>query len=184
MLSFRSWILTSPMDLLYRGAWLLVCLFTTACIGVDEDFNPPRTGDIVPHFEVTDLKDGQKVSLTDFRGNTVLVNLWATWCEPCRFETPYLESVYKEYHERGLKIAGISVDSRGSLNAVKQFLSDNGVTYDILLDPDRISTDIFAVMGLPSSFLIAEDGIILFDRVGPIFEDDPQFLSALEDALN
>ncbi len=124
------------------------------------------------------------VSLADFRGAPVLVNLWATWCGPCRFETPYLESVYKEYQDRGLRIAGVSVDSRASLEAVEAFLADNGVTYDILLDPDMVSTDAFAAIGLPASFLVGADGVILFNRLGPILEDDPDFLAALEDALN
>ena len=172
------------MSELHRGARLALLLFVTACIGAGADFRPPRAGDPAPDFEAIALEDGQTVSLADFRGNAVLVNLWATWCGPCRFETPYLESVYQEHQERGLKIVGVSVDSRGSLDAVEQFLADKGVTYDILLDPDMVSTDVFAAIGLPASFLIDAEGMILFDRLGPILEDDPEFLAALEDALH
>ena len=172
------------MSELYRGAGLALLLLVTACIGVGADFRPPRAGDSAPDFEAIALEDGRTVSLADYRGNAVLVNLWATWCGPCRFETPYLESVYQEHQERGLKIVGVSVDSRGSLDAVKRFLADKGVTYDILLDPDMVSTDVFAAIGLPASFLIDAEGMILFDRLGPILEDDPEFLAALEDALH
>ena len=171
------------MSELYRGARLALLLVVTACIGAGADLSPPRAGDQAPDFEVIALEDGQTVSLADFRGSPVLVNLWATWCGPCRFEIPYLESVYQEYQERGLKIVGVSVDSRASLDAVEQFLADKGVTYDILLDPDMVSTDVFAAIGLPASFLIDAEGMILFDRLGPIIEDDPEFLAALEDAL-
>ena len=171
------------MSVLYRGARLALPLFVTACIGAGADLRPPRAGDQAPDFEAIALEDGKTVSLADFRGSPVLVNLWATWCGPCRFETPYLESVYQEYQERGLKIVGVSVDSRASLDAVEQFLADKGVTYDILLDPDMVSTDVFAAIGLPASFLIDAEGMILFDRLGPIIEDDPEFLAALEDAL-
>lgn len=171
------------MSVMYRGAGLALLLFVTACIGAG-DLRPPRAGDPAPDFEAIALEDGQMVSLADFRGGAVLVNLWATWCGPCRFETPYLQSVYEEYKERGLRIAGISVDSRASLEAVEYFLAENGVTYDILLDPDMISTDVFAAIGLPASFLIDADGMIVFNRLGPILEDDPEFLAALEEALN
>ena len=171
------------MSMTHRGVLIALLLFATACIPTDE-LRPPRSGDPAPDFEAIALDGGETVSLADFRGSAVLVNLWATWCGPCRFETPYLESVYEEYQDRGLKIAGVSVDSRASLDAVEQFLADNGVTYDILLDPDMVSTDVFAAIGLPASFLIDADGVILFDRLGPILEDDPAFLAALEDALN
>lgn len=171
------------MSVLSRGARPALLLFIMACVGWDTDLRPPRAGDPAPDFEAIALEDGETVSLADFRGSTVLVNLWATWCGPCRFETPYLQSVYEEYQGRGLKIAGVSVDSRGSLDAVEQFLADNGVTYDILLDPDMVSTDVFAAIGLPASFLIDADGMIVFSRIGPILEGDPEFLGALEDAL-
>ncbi len=168
----------------FSGAGLGLLLFAGACVAVGADLRPPRTGDVAPDFQAVALEGGQTVALADFRGGPVLVNLWATWCGPCRFETPYLQSVYEEYGDRGLKIAGVSVDSRASLEAVEAFLADNGVTYDILLDPDMISTDVFAAIGLPASFLIDSDGVILFDRLGPILEDDPDFLAALEKALN
>lgn len=168
----------------YRRAWAALFLFAASCVGAGADLRPPRTGDVAPDFEALALEGGATVSLADFRGNPVLVNLWATWCGPCRFETPYLESVYKEYQDRGLRIAGISVDSRASLEAVQAFLADNGVTYDILLDPDMISTDVFAAIGLPASFLIDSQGVIVFTRLGPILEDDPEFLAALESALD
>jgi len=171
------------MSLMYRSVGLALLLFVAACVA-GADLRPPRTGDAAPDFQAIALEGGQMVSLADFRGGPVLVNLWATWCGPCRFETPYLESVYEEYQDRGLKIAGVSVDSRASLEAVEAFLADNGVTYDILLDPDMVSTDVFAAIGLPASFLISADGVILFDRLGPILEDDPDFLAALEDALD
>ena len=172
------------MSVLYRGARPALLLFITACVGWDADLRPPRAGDPAPDFEAIALEDGETVSLADFRGSTVLVNLWATWCAPCRFETPYLQSVYEEYQGRGLKIAGVSVDSQGSLDAVEQFLADNGVTYDILLDPDMISTDVFAAIGLPATFILDMDVVIRFMQYGPILEDDPAFLKTLDEILS
>ena len=171
------------MSTSYRSVVPALLLVAASCVGASEDLRPPRTGDAAPDFEAVMLDSDESISLADFRGQPVLINLWATWCAPCRFETPYLQSVYEEYQDRGLRVAGISVDSRSSLEAVQAFLADNGVTYDILLDPDMVSTDVFAAIGLPASFLVDAEGMIVFNRLGPILEDDPEFLAALESAL-
>ena len=167
-----------------HGSIFAAPLLVAACLGAGWDRAPPRTGDAAPDFEALALADLQPVSLSGYRGRPVLVNLWATWCAPCRFETPYLQSIYEEYRDRGLRIAGISVDTRSSLEAVKHFVADYGVTYDILLDPEMVSTDAFGAIGLPASFLVGADGVIVFDRLGPILEDDPEFVAALGEAVN
>ena len=171
------------MSTSYGSVVPALLLVAASCVGASEDLRPPRTGNAAPDFEAVMLDGDESMSLADFRGQPVLINLWATWCAPCRFETPYLQSVYEEYQDRGLRVAGISVDSRASLEAVQAFLADNGVTYDILLDPDMVSTDVFAAIGLPASFLVDAEGMIVFNRLGPILEDDPEFLAALESAL-
>ena len=93
------------------------------------------------------------------------------------------QSVYEENRERGLMVVGVSVDSPSALDSVKDFLGEMGVTYDILLDPDMVSTDVFAAIGLPATFLIDGDGVVRFTRLGPIAEGDPAFLEALEQTL-
>lgn len=159
----------------------LLWLVAAACVPIDSA--PPRVGDEAPDFEAVSLADDSRVSFSDYRGNVVLLNLWATWCAPCRYETPYLQSVHEKYSERGLKIVGVSVDLRTSRDAVEEFLAENEVTYDQLLDPDGMTTDIFGAIGLPATFLIDAEGTIVFNRLGPILDNDPGFLKALEDAL-
>ena len=161
---------------------LFLVFLLAAC--APADLRPPGVGDAAPHFEAVSFENDRIVSLADYAGEVVLVNLWATWCGPCRFETPYLQEIYEENQERGLNIVGISVDSEGSLDAVEYFLEENGVTYDILLDPDMVSTDVFAAIGLPATFLIDQEGVIRFKKLGPILEGDPDFLEALEHALD
>ena len=80
-------------------------------------------------------------------------------------------------------VVGISVDSPSALDMVNEFLEEMGVTYDILLDPEMVSTDAFAPIGYPASYLIDGDGVIRFTRLGPIVEGDPAFLEALEQTL-
>ena len=166
-----------------RGLWVggALLLWVAACR--PGDLRPPQVGDPAPDFQAVSLDGGRTVALADYAGQTILVNLWATWCAPCRFETPYLQSVYEENQERGLMIVGVSVDSPSALDSVKDFLEEMGVTYDILLDPDMVSTDVFAAIGLPASFLIDGDGVVRFTRLGPIAEGDPAFLEALEQTL-
>ena len=144
---------------------------------------PPRVGDTAPEFQAMSLDGERTVALADYAGQTILVNLWATWCAPCRFETPYLQSVYEENRDRGLMIVGISVDSPSALDQVNDFLEEMGVTYDILLDPGMVSTDVFLPQGYPTSYLIDGEGVIRFARIGPIPEGDREFLEALEQTL-
>ncbi len=165
-----------------RAAFALL-VWVSAC-APDNLPSPPQVGDPAPAFQAMSLEGERTVSLSDYAGQTILVNLWATWCAPCRFETPYLQSVYEENQERGLMIVGVSVDSPSALDSVKDFLEEMEVTYDILLDPDMVSTDVFAAIGLPASFLIDPDGVIRFTRLGPIAEGDPAFLEALEQTLD
>lgn len=123
------------------------------------------------------------VSLTDLRGQVVLLNVWATWCGPCRFETPFLQSVYAEHQERGFEILGVSVDDAGFEDTVQEFADENSVTYTILHDSPMQAMDTFHVIGLPATYLIDREGVIRFIRLGPVSEQDQQFWTALEEAL-
>ena len=170
--------------------WKIICVtaglsLVIGCLDVGSGLpSVPRTGDMAPEFQAKLMDTGQAISLEDFRGQPVLVNLWATWCIPCRVETPFLQETYLKHKDQGLRILGISVDSPGSEDIIKRFLEDNSVTYDIALDPSMASTDIFSVVGLPASFLIGADGIIVYNRIGPIAEKDPDFEKALELVLD
>ncbi len=166
-----------------RVLWVsgALLLWVSAC--APGDLRPPQVGDPAPDFQAMSLDGERTVALGDYAGQTILVNLWATWCAPCRFETPYLQSVYEENRDRGLMIVGVSVDSPSALDLVNDFLEEMGVTYDILLDPDMVSTDAFLPIGYPASYLIDGDGVVRFTRLGPIAEGDPAFLEALEQTL-
>ncbi len=168
-----------------RAVWVTVALLllVSAC-APDGLPQPPRVGDPAPEFQAVSLDGVRTVSLSDYAGQTILVNLWATWCAPCRFETPYLQAVFEENRDRGLMIVGVSVDSPSALDQVNGFLGEMGVTYDILLDPETVSTEVFMPFGYPASYLIDGDGVVRFVREGPIAEGDPEFLQALEETLN
>ncbi len=167
-----------------RAVWVTSALLLWVSACAPGELGPPQVGDPAPEFQAVSLETGRTVSLADYAGQTILVNLWATWCAPCRFETPYLQSVYEENRERGLMIVGVSVDSPSAIDSVRDFLEEMGVTYDILLDPDIVSTDAFLPFGYPASYLIDGEGVVRCVRVGPIEEGDPAFLEALEQTLD
>jgi len=163
---------------------LLVALtFSVGCQEGGSD-GPPRVGDVLPDFSAPLMSDGgmrgDSVSLASYRGAPVLVNLWATWCPPCRAEMPYLETVAREYAPSGLRIVGISTDQPGALDQVRDVVAERGVTYDILLDTRARSTDLFGAFGLPVTFLADAEGRITWMRLGPLEEGDPEFAAALD----
>ena len=113
----------------------------------------------------------------------MLLNLWATWCAPCRHETPFLESLYQARKDEGLKIVGISMDTGDARDQVEQFVQEYGVTYPILVDPQMKGMDTWQVLGLPASFLIDREGMLRWMRFGPVSEDDQEFMDALSSTL-
>lgn len=144
---------------------------------------PPQVGDEAPAFAAPSLATGDTVSLASLRGRPVVVNLWATWCPPCRHETPYLQSLYERYQDDGLRIVGITVDGRSAADDARAFLDEMGVTYTQLHDPAMRSLDVFRVIGLPATYVIDAEGIVRFAANRPVFEGDEPFESAIEAAL-
>lgn len=150
--------------------------FLAACTGVERA--GPRVGAPAPDYTATDLV-GDSVSVSSLRGQVVLLNLWATWCVPCRHETPYLQSLNEEHADDGLTIVGISMDSRDARDQVEEFVKEYGVTYRILVDPQMVGLDTWHVLGLPASFLIDREGTLRWMRFGPVSADDEEFTRAL-----
>jgi cytochrome c biogenesis protein CcmG, thiol:disulfide interchange protein DsbE len=147
-----------------------------------ENAGAPRLGEPIRDYVAATLA-GDMVSLESLRGKVVLLNLWATWCPPCRLETPYLQSVFEEYQADGFEIVGISMDAGDAAADVAMFVEEYGVTYTILHDPEMRGLELYKVLGLPATFLIDRDGVLRWMRYGPIAEDDPDFLQALGDVL-
>ncbi len=101
--------------------------------------------------------DGSPVTRESLEGKVVLVNFWATWCPPCRFEMPGFQRVYEEKKDRGFVILGISTDNAGE-RTVREFLRERGITYPVALATSRVVSDFGGVQALPTSFLVGRDG--------------------------
>jgi cytochrome c biogenesis protein CcmG, thiol:disulfide interchange protein DsbE len=141
-----------------------------------------EVGRRVPDFSASSLK-GQAVSLAELRGEVVLLNVWATWCFPCRREMPSFEALYREHGRDGLRIVGVSIDGAGAERDVKEFLHEYGITFDILLDPGQRITRTFRTTGVPETFLIGRDGVLVKHWIGRIDGHSEGIRAPIRDAL-
>lgn len=119
-----------------------------------------------PEFRVETIT-GDVMSLADLRGKVVLVNVWATWCIPCRVEMPLLEGTWQRHKDAGLIVIGASVDG-GDPALVKAFVTDRGVTYPVAIVQDDVIAALGGVSGYPTSVLIGRDGTVRHRVLGPI----------------
>jgi cytochrome c biogenesis protein CcmG, thiol:disulfide interchange protein DsbE len=128
-------------------------------------------GDDAPHAELSRLDGEGTGSIADYRGEWVLVNFWASWCNPCRDESPTLQR-FSERHRDDLVVLGI--DTQDLTDDALEFVDEFGLTYPMLRDPDSESplSDEYGATGLPESFLIDPDGGVAMICRGPIDESD------------
>ncbi len=131
--------------------------FTAALAKLDAEDQSRQRAD----FTLTDLQ-GKAWTLQALRGKIVLVNFWATWCDPCRREMPDLETLYRRFKNQGLVVLAISDDDVGK---VKQLIVEKKFTYPVLLDPGRKVTDLFRVEGIPKSFVYDRDGKLVAQAI-------------------
>jgi len=135
----------------------------------------PKKGAIAPDFTSTDLK-GNQVRLSSFKGKAVVVNFWATWCEPCKIEMPWLVDLQKKYGPEGLQILGVAMDDADDA-AIRQFSVKMGVNYPVLKGTEAIADLYGGLDGLPATFFVDRSGKIADKAVGLMSK------SVIEDAI-
>ena len=137
---------------------------------------PPRVGGPAPAFSLPRLDGKGSVSLASLRGKTVVLNFFASWCDPCKREAPDLQALWSRYRGKGVVVLGVdSGDARGD---ARRFLAAHGITYPIVFDPNEtLALGNYALPGLPVTYVIDPAGRIVGERVlGPI--SDKGFSSA------
>jgi peroxiredoxin len=139
-------------------------------------------GAAAPEYSAQTL-DGTAISLTDLRGRVVLLNIWATWCKPCREEIPALESLHQRHGAEGLDVVGVSIDLSSERPRVEGFARALGATYPLWLDPDDKVSNTFLAIGVPATYLIDRSGTLRWRHMGPITADDTGLNAALASAL-
>ncbi|OGO46819.1 MAG: hypothetical protein A2Z30_04720 [Chloroflexi bacterium RBG_16_64_43] len=129
----------------------------------------PVVGATAPTFALANL-GGERVDLRALRGSPLVLNFWATWCEPCRTEMPLLQSHYEAGRSAGLRILAINFDEPEPL--VRSFVEELGLTFDILLDPGAYVQGLYRVRGYPATFFVDARGVIRGHKVGAMEDSE------------
>ena len=159
-----------------RQQWVVV-LGVVAALGLglgvlvrtlDDELFPVSVGSDAPAFEAHTLDARSEVrTLRDYRGDVVLLNVWATWCVPCREEMPSLQRLHEEFGDDGLRVVAVSIDRGDDAAAkVRAFREEYGLTFDILHDPTGEIQRAYQTTGVPETFVIGRDGVIRKKEIG------------------
>ena len=132
-------------------------------------------------FTLPDLT-GRPVRLTDLHGHPVLINLWATWCHPCREEMPSLQALYTAYREQGFIVVAVASDTDGR-DTVAPFVQQYGLTFPVVLDPHNTLEERLQVAGIPTSYVLDRQGRIVSVEVGKRQWNRQEFRRLLERLL-
>ena len=151
----QQWTFVAIVVLILGGGLLAA----TRYLG-DEIF-PVTVGSKAPDFRAVTM-DGAPVTKTiaDYKGDVVLLNVWATWCVPCRTEMPSIQSLHDRFGARGLKIVAVSVDNNGFADEIRKFRDEYGLTFEILHDATGNIKRDYHTTGVPETFVIGRDGVI------------------------
>jgi peroxiredoxin len=119
----------------------------------------PKQGFFAPEFNLTTLT-GEEVQLSNLRGRPVVINFWASWCQPCRTEMPAIEQAFQKYQAQGIEILAVNATSQDRLTEIQEFVTRLDLTFPILLDREGTVMETYQVSALPTTFFINADGII------------------------
>lgn len=159
-----------PVGLMGLGVLVLVgLLFMALTQNNEQTVTPPRVG--VPPRVGAPLRDftlpditGQKTRLSDYEGQVVLVNSWATWCPPCRAEMPDLNAYYQAHKDEGFVV--LAVNGGDSQAEAAEFAASNNLAFPVLLDTDLVVLDGFGIQNYPTSIIIGRDGLVKKIQIG------------------
>lgn len=157
---------------------LLFIGLLAALTGCYSGNRPPRIGSNAPDFTVQD--SDRKVTLSQYRGQVVVLNFWATWCPPCVQEMPSLVQMAQRMREKGVVVLGVSIDVDEA--AYHRFLQDYHVSMVTVRDPDQKSSTLYGTHGWPETYVIDRGGIVRRKFIGPVDWNSPEvteFLSKL-----
>jgi thiol-disulfide isomerase/thioredoxin len=141
---------------------------TTANTALAPQAADPARGSVAPDFTLTAL-DGSEVRLSSFKGKAVMVNFWATWCEPCKIEMPWLVDLQKQFGPQGLQILGVALDDADT-KTIAQFTHKMGVNYPVLKGTDKVADLYGGADRLPISFFVDRSGKVVDETVGLVSE--------------
>jgi len=159
-----------------KQQWMVVGAVVFAASGLiaagtkylGHEFVQITVGSDAPPFQAVTVMDSTPAprALDAYKGKVTLLNVWATYCIPCRTEMPSIQRLYDEYKDRGLQVVAVSVDAPGMEQAIRDFTNEYKLSFDILYDaPGLIQRD-YMTVGVPETFLIGKDGVIRYKEIG------------------
>lgn len=138
------------------------------------DLGPVRVGSPTPEFHAATMDGSNRTkSIADYKGDVVLINLWATWCGPCVIEMPSIQRLYDRYRDAGLKVVAVAVDDPGNEERIRDFVREHQLTFEILHEGSGRIEQAFQTQGIPATFLVARDGRIRKFSLGAADWDSP-----------
>lgn len=126
---------------------------------------------------------GEPLALSDLRGKVVLLNVWATWCEPCLEEMPDLKAMHERLQARGFTVLGVSIDAARDAGVVRTTVADWALPFPVIHDARNAISGPYRVAGYPTSFLLDRSGALRWRKDGLLAPDDPALVAAIEAAL-
>jgi len=142
----------------------------------------PDAGYTAPEFTLRDLQ-GKRHTLSDYRGKVVVLNVWATWCYPCRMEMPSMEALHQKLKDENFVLLAVSIDRSGPDN-VRRFVEKNRLTFPILLSPDGSFQNRFIIQSIPTTFVIDKKGRIVSRLPGAREWSSPKTLESMEKLIH
>ncbi len=161
-----------------KTKWILVALLAVIALGAGATFfffpgNASRQAGgaanaaMAPDFALPAVRGEGTISLSEYKGNVVLVNFWATWCPPCKEEIPAFNQVRNSLHDQGFEILGISLDEGGP-GVVVPFAQEYAISYPLMMGNQAVTQSYGGIRGIPTSFLVDREGRIVEKYIGPI----------------
>jgi cytochrome c biogenesis protein CcmG, thiol:disulfide interchange protein DsbE len=161
MTARQQWTVVAAIIVLLGGA-----LFAASRLLGDQLY-PVSVGSKAPPFQAATVDSVPKTqTLADYKGQVVLLNIWGTFCLPCRDEMPAIEKLHKAMAPQGLKVVAVSMDDPGFQDKIRAFVKEFGLTFQILYDPSGKITNDYQTTGVPETFIIARDGVIRKKVIG------------------
>ncbi len=152
--------------------WLLI-LFGVVVVGCASTPGADTAAQApAPPLALPTLDGTQTVDLEDLRGNVVLVNFWASWCEPCKREMPLLQQWHQQYSDAGLVVLGVDTLYQDERAAAEAFVQTNNITYPILADEAGDTQQPWLIQGLPRTYVIDRDGVVRALKLGEFTQAD------------
>jgi peroxiredoxin len=157
-MTLRTWNFFSICVLVSGILWIGVSI-NPAGQGLDKSLSVPRQGFSAPDFQLETL-DGDSIALSNLKGQAVIVNFWASWCQPCRLEMPAIQKAYSAFHAKGLEVLAVNATNQDDLKQAEAFVDEFNLTFPILIDKNGEVGKLYQVSAFPTTIFIQPDGII------------------------